>query len=151
MFAEHVPLPQIIEAGADVDVGDEAVAPPQHAPQSGRAPAPIGVDIVTISQWLGQARVTTTNRYATVDLEMNRKGIEQHDRIDEIASGIALWSSDASILTWLEAVWQRAAHPGLARFQSVAVLELVVRTIAVGTLSAKRCDTSTDCYRPSEA
>jgi len=35
-----------------------------------------GVDIVTISQWLGHASVTTTNRYATVDLEMKRKAIE---------------------------------------------------------------------------
>ena len=36
-----------------------------------------GVDIVTISQWLGHASVTTTNRYTTVDLEMKRKAIEQ--------------------------------------------------------------------------
>jgi site-specific recombinase XerD len=39
-----------------------------------------GVDIVTISQWLGHASVTTTNRYATVDLEMKRKAIEQANR-----------------------------------------------------------------------
>jgi site-specific recombinase XerD len=32
-----------------------------------------GVDMVSISQWLGHASVTTTNRYATVDLEMKRK------------------------------------------------------------------------------
>ena len=31
-----------------------------------------GVDIVTISQWLGHASVTTTHRYATVDLDMKR-------------------------------------------------------------------------------
>jgi integrase/recombinase XerD len=36
-----------------------------------------GVDIVTISHWLGHASVTTTNRYATVDLEMKRKAIER--------------------------------------------------------------------------
>jgi integrase/recombinase XerD len=63
-----------------------------------------GVDIVTISQWLGHASVTTTNRYATVDLEMKRKAIEQARPIDESAAGIALWRSDASILTWLEAL-----------------------------------------------
>ena len=34
-----------------------------------------GVDIVTISQWLGHASVTTTNRYATVDLDMKRKAL----------------------------------------------------------------------------
>jgi integrase/recombinase XerD len=41
-----------------------------------------GVDIVTISQWLGHASVTTTNRYATIDLEMKRKAIEQAQAID---------------------------------------------------------------------
>jgi len=61
-----------------------------------------GVDIVTISQWLGHASVTTTNRYATVDLEMKRKAIEQARPIDHTTTGLALWRSDASILTWLE-------------------------------------------------
>ena len=63
-----------------------------------------GVDIVTISQWLGHASVTTTNRYATVDLEMKRKAIEQARPIDHTTTGLALWRSDASILTWLEAL-----------------------------------------------
>jgi integrase len=40
-----------------------------------------GVDIVTISQWLGHASVTTTNRCATIDLEMKRKAIEQAVRM----------------------------------------------------------------------
>jgi hypothetical protein len=31
-----------------------------------------GVDLVTISHWLGHASVETTNRYAAVDLEMKR-------------------------------------------------------------------------------
>lgn len=64
-----------------------------------------GVDIVTISQWLGHASVTTTNRYATIDLEMKRKAIEQARAIDHPAGGaLALWRTDASILTWLEAL-----------------------------------------------
>jgi hypothetical protein len=63
-----------------------------------------GVDIVAISQWLGHASVTTTNRYATVDLEMKRKAIEQARTIDHTTTGLALWRSDASILTWLEAL-----------------------------------------------
>jgi hypothetical protein len=46
-----------------------------------------GVDMVTISQRLGHANVTTTNRYATVDLEMKRKAIEQARPIDETAAG----------------------------------------------------------------
>jgi integrase/recombinase XerD len=63
-----------------------------------------GVDIVTISQWLGHASVTTTNRYATVDLEMKRKAIEQARPIDHTMTGLVLWRSDTSILTWLEAL-----------------------------------------------
>lgn len=63
-----------------------------------------GVDIVTISQWLGHASVTTTNRYATVDLEMKRKALEQARPIDHATTGGTLWRSDASILTWLEAL-----------------------------------------------
>jgi integrase/recombinase XerD len=61
-----------------------------------------GVDMVTISQWLGHASVTTTNRYATVDLEMKRKAIEQAGPVDDSTSGLASWRTDASILTWLE-------------------------------------------------
>ena len=34
-----------------------------------------GVDIVTISQWLGHASVSTTLRYATVDLDMKRQAL----------------------------------------------------------------------------
>ena len=60
-----------------------------------------GVDITTISHWLGHASVTTTNRYATVDLDMKRKAIEQA-RPTDFASGPALWRTDASILGWLE-------------------------------------------------
>jgi integrase/recombinase XerD len=63
-----------------------------------------GVDIVTISQWLGHASLTTTNRYATVDLEMKRKAIEHARPPNDTAPGLALWRTDASILTWLEAL-----------------------------------------------
>jgi hypothetical protein len=59
----------------------------------------------TISQWLGHASVTTTNRYATVDLEMKRKAIESARRpINATDAGAARWRSDASILQWLEAL-----------------------------------------------
>jgi integrase/recombinase XerD len=63
-----------------------------------------GVDITTISHWLGHASVTTTNRYATVDLDMKRKAIEQARPTDFGASGPALWRTDASVLDWLESL-----------------------------------------------
>jgi len=62
-----------------------------------------GVDLTTISHWLGHASVTTTNRYATVDLETKRKAIEQA-RPTDFATGPALWRTDASVLAWLEAL-----------------------------------------------
>jgi integrase/recombinase XerD len=61
-----------------------------------------GVEITTISQWLGHASVATTNRYATVDLEMKRKAIEQARPTDFGSDGPAEWRTDASILDWLE-------------------------------------------------
>jgi integrase/recombinase XerD len=63
-----------------------------------------GVDIVTISQWLGHVSITTTNRYATVDLETKRKAIEQARPVNDVDSSVALWRTDASVLTWLEAL-----------------------------------------------
>lgn len=64
-----------------------------------------GVDILTISQWLGHASVTTTNRYATTDLEMKRKAIEQAQAIDhKTDDAAALWRTDVSVLAWLEAL-----------------------------------------------
>ena len=72
-----------------------------------------GVDILTISQWLGHASVTTTNRYATTDLEMKRKAIEQAQAIDHTNDdGVALWRTDASVLAWLEALWKAPARLG---------------------------------------
>jgi hypothetical protein len=60
------------------------------------------VEIATISQWLGHASVATTNRYATVDLEMKRKAIEQARPTDFGPTGPAAWRTDASILEWQE-------------------------------------------------
>lgn len=61
-----------------------------------------GVEITTISQWLGHASVTTTNRYATIDLEMKRKAIEQARPTNFGSDGPAQWRTDSSILDWLE-------------------------------------------------
>jgi len=62
-----------------------------------------GVDLVTISQWLGHASVTTTNRYTTVDLESKRRAIEHARPIDH-APGAAAWRTDSSVLEWLESL-----------------------------------------------
>ena len=61
-----------------------------------------GVDIVTISQWLGHASVTTTHRYATVDLDMKRQALAKARPTTRTTAGPALWRTDASVLEWLE-------------------------------------------------
>ena len=63
-----------------------------------------GVDLSTISQWLGHASINTTNRYATVDLEMKREAIARARPPQHPPSGAAAWRHDATILEWLEAL-----------------------------------------------
>ncbi len=63
-----------------------------------------GVDFSTISQWLGHASINTTNRYATVDLEMKRAAIARATPLPQAESAVASWRHDASILEWLEAL-----------------------------------------------
>lgn len=63
-----------------------------------------GVDLVSISHWLGHASVETTNRYAQVDLETKRAAINKAGPVGTIEPSLARWRSDASILDWLEAL-----------------------------------------------
>lgn len=63
-----------------------------------------GVDLTTISHWLGHASVTTTNRYVTVDLEMKREAIAKARPVGDGMEPVSPWRSDASILEWLEAL-----------------------------------------------
>lgn len=61
-----------------------------------------GVDLVSISHWLGHASVETTNRYTAVDLETKRAAIECAAPVADIEPALASWQSDPSILDWLE-------------------------------------------------
>ena len=63
-----------------------------------------GVDFVTISHWLGHASINTTNRYATVDLDMKRQAIAMAQPIATSSRTASAWRKDASILEWLEAL-----------------------------------------------
>jgi integrase/recombinase XerD len=61
-----------------------------------------GVDLTTISQWLGHASPTTTNRYATVDLDMKRAAI---NRVKPVAgSRQSARRTDKTVLEWLESL-----------------------------------------------
>lgn len=63
-----------------------------------------GVDFSTISHWLGHASITTTNRYASVDLDMKREAIAKARPIAGSPQPGATWRKDTSILEWLEAL-----------------------------------------------
>ncbi len=63
-----------------------------------------GVDLVTISHWLGHASVETTNRYAAVDLATKRAAVAKARPVGDIDPSLAAWRADASVLRWLEAL-----------------------------------------------
>jgi integrase/recombinase XerD len=62
-----------------------------------------GVDLVTISHWLGHASVETTNRYAAVDLETKREALKRAGPVTgTVEHALTAWRTDASVLEWLE-------------------------------------------------
>jgi len=61
-----------------------------------------GVALSTISHFLGHASLTTTNRYAKVDLEMKRKAIARVKPVPRQSR--TPWSKDHTILDWLESL-----------------------------------------------
>ncbi len=61
-----------------------------------------GVDLVTISHWLGHASVETTNRYTAVNLQTKRSALAKAGPVNDDSPTLAAWRSDSSILTWLE-------------------------------------------------
>ena len=63
-----------------------------------------GVDMATISHWLGHASLETTNRYATVDLDMKREAINKIASVGGRRSPTTPWKKNVSILTWLESL-----------------------------------------------
>jgi site-specific recombinase XerD len=69
-----------------------------------------GVDMTTISHWLGHASVNTTNRYATVDLQMKREAIRKASPFKHHAPA-ATWRTDHTILDWLEALGSDSGPP----------------------------------------
>lgn len=63
-----------------------------------------GIDIVTISHWLGHASLESTNRYATVDLTAKREAIAQARATAEIDAEPAEWQADQTVIAWLESL-----------------------------------------------
>lgn len=63
-----------------------------------------GVDIVTVSHWLGHASINTTNRYTAIDLEMKREAIARAEPPYKHPQMPGSWKQDGSILDWLESL-----------------------------------------------
>ncbi len=63
-----------------------------------------GVDLVSISHWLGHASIETTNRYATIDLATKRAALARADPLVQGSADATAWRSDASVLEWLESL-----------------------------------------------
>lgn len=63
-----------------------------------------GVDLITISHWLGHACVETTNRYTAIDLETKRATLETAGPIAEASENMSAWREDKSVLEWLESL-----------------------------------------------
>lgn len=61
-----------------------------------------GVDLTMISQWLGHSSPNTTNRYATIDLEMKRRAITKVKPVAHRTS--SSWRRNQSVLEWLESL-----------------------------------------------
>jgi site-specific recombinase XerD len=62
-----------------------------------------GVDVTVIRNWLGHARLDTTNHYARANLETKRKALEQ---VDPSTKPIrpAQWKRNPELLTWLDSL-----------------------------------------------
>lgn len=63
-----------------------------------------GVDLSTISQWLGHSSLDTTNRYAAIDPEMKRKAIESVKPVQDQRAIRVPWHRDKTIIEWLESL-----------------------------------------------
>lgn len=59
-----------------------------------------GVDLPSISHWMGHASVTTTGRYAKVDLEMKRQALAKAATLGESIAPTR-WHPSRSVLDWL--------------------------------------------------
>ncbi len=63
-----------------------------------------GVELPTISQWLGHSSPNTTNRYAAIDLDMKRKAIASVKPVKALRARTAPWRHNRTILDWLESL-----------------------------------------------
>ena len=62
-----------------------------------------GVDVTVIRNWLGHARLDTTNQYARANVETKRKALEQVDPATKPGRP-PRWKRDPELLNWLDSL-----------------------------------------------
>lgn len=62
-----------------------------------------GVDVTVIRNWLGHARLETTNHYARANVETKRKALDQVD-LSTKPGRPPRWKRNPELLTWLESL-----------------------------------------------
>jgi len=64
-----------------------------------------GVDLASIANWLGHASPNTTNKYATIDLEMKRQALDKATPPHAAGATIdSSWRQEPGILAWLQSL-----------------------------------------------
>ena len=63
-----------------------------------------GVDLYSISQWLGHASMNTTGRYAALDLKMKRRILSRAKPKGSASYSQSKWRRDPNIIEWLESL-----------------------------------------------
>lgn len=63
-----------------------------------------GVDLVTIANWLGHVSPNTTNKYASIDMDMKREAIAKAAPPSSKGKKRHSWHSDQELLAWLESL-----------------------------------------------
>lgn len=63
-----------------------------------------GVDLVNIASWLGHASTNTTNKYATIDLDMKREAIAKATPPHAESASHSSWRKNPDVLAWLESL-----------------------------------------------
>lgn len=63
-----------------------------------------GIDLSSIANWLGHVSPTTTNKYATMDMEMKQQVIEKAKPLCKQNTSQTSWRKDPDILAWLESL-----------------------------------------------
>jgi integrase/recombinase XerD len=63
-----------------------------------------GVDLCTISHWLGHCSVNTTNKYLELDLETKREALKKVKPIAHRNGQSGRWHRDPNLIKWLESL-----------------------------------------------